>query len=117
MQQAIIASCIFIIVYFFIIVGRRRFHIPIWVSMVIGAVLMLVLQVISLPSALKSINLDVIGFLFGMFSIVAALDKSGVIKLVAVKMLSRANNIDSLLLIFVVGMGCFQLFWLMTLWP
>ena len=110
MQQAIIASSIFVVVYFLIIAGRRRFHIPIWVSMVIGAVLMLALQVISVQSALKSINLDVIGFLFGMFSIVTALDKSGVIKLVAVKMLSRANNIDSILLIFVVGMGMLSAF-------
>jgi Na+/H+ antiporter NhaD/arsenite permease-like protein len=109
-QQAIIASSIFVIVYFLIIAGRRRFHIPIWVSMVIGAILMLALQVISLQSALKSINLDVIGFLFGMFSIVTALDKSGVIKLVAIKMLSRANNPDSLLLIFVVGMGLLSAF-------
>jgi Na+/H+ antiporter NhaD/arsenite permease-like protein len=57
-----------------------------------------------------SINLDVIGFLFGMFSIVTALDKSGVIKLVAVKMLLRANNPNSLLLIFVVGMGILSAF-------
>ena len=43
---------------------------------------------------IESINLNVIGFLFGMFSIVASLDKSGVLKLVAIKMLSRANNLD-----------------------
>jgi Na+/H+ antiporter NhaD/arsenite permease-like protein len=71
---------------------------------------MLAFQAISLQSALKSINLDVIGFLFGMFSIVTALDKSGVLKLVAVKMLSRANNIDSIVLIFVVGMGLLSAF-------
>ena len=98
------------IVYFLIIVGRRRFRIPIWISMVIGAILMLVFQVITLESALKSINLDVIGFLFGMFSIVTALDKSGVLRLVAIKMISRANNLDSLLMIFVVGMGILSAF-------
>jgi hypothetical protein len=52
-------------------------HIPIWASMLIGAILMLVFQVISLESAVKSINLDVIGFLFG---IVTALDKAGLLK-------------------------------------
>ena len=83
MQGYIVASAIFGIVYFLIIVGRRRFHIPIWASMLIGAILMLVFQVISLESALRSINLDVIGFLFGMFSIVTALDRAGVLKLIA----------------------------------
>lgn len=71
---------------------------------------MIVFQVVGLGAALKSINLDVIGFLFGMFSIVAALDKSGVLRLVAVKILSRANNLDSLLLIFVIGMGILSAF-------
>ena len=78
--------------------------------MLIGAFLMIVFQVIGLEAAFKSINLDVIGFLFGMFSIVTALDKSGVLRLVAVKMISRANNLDSLLMIFVVGMGLFSAF-------
>ena len=105
MLQQYIAIVIFAAVYALIILGRtRRYHIPIWVSMLIGAFFMIVFQVIGLEAAFKSINLDVIGFLFGMFSIVTALDKSGVLKLVAIKMLSRANNLDSLLMIFVVGM-------------
>jgi Na+/H+ antiporter NhaD/arsenite permease-like protein len=78
--------------------------------MLIGALLMIVFQVIGLEAAFKSINLDVIGFLFGMFSIVTALDKSGVLGEVAIKMLSRATNLDSLLMIFVVGMGILSAF-------
>jgi len=110
LQEYIIATVIFGIVYFLIIVGRTRFHIPIWISMVIGAILMLAFQVISLESALKSINLDVIGFLFGMFSIVTALDRSGMLKLVALRMLARAKDLNSLLLIFVLGMGILSAF-------
>ena len=109
MQGYIVASVIFGIVYF-LIIGRRRFHIPIWISMVIGAILMLAFQVISLESALKSINLDVIGFLFGMFSIVTALDKSGMLKLIALRMLARAKDLNSLLLVFVLGMGILSAF-------
>jgi len=78
--------------------------------MLVGAFLMIVFQVIGLQAAFKSINLDVIGFLFGMFSIVTALDKSGALKLVAIKMLSRATNLNSLLMIFVVGMGVLSAF-------
>jgi len=109
-QGYIVASAIFGIVYFLIIVGRRRFHIPIWASMLIGAILMLVFQVISLESALRSINLDVIGFLFGMFSIVTALDRAGVLKLIAIRMLTRAKDVNSVLLVFVLGMGILSAF-------
>jgi Na+/H+ antiporter NhaD/arsenite permease-like protein len=50
--------------------------------MLVGAALMVGFQIISIQSAFKSINLDVIGFLFGMFRIVPAFDKSGVLKIV-----------------------------------
>jgi Na+/H+ antiporter NhaD/arsenite permease-like protein len=109
--QQYIAIAIFAAVYVLIIIGRtRQYHIPIWVSMLIGAFLMIAFQVIGLEAAFKSINLDVIGFLFGMFSIVTALDKSGVLRLVALRMLSKANNLDSLLMVFVVGMGLLSAF-------
>jgi Na+/H+ antiporter NhaD/arsenite permease-like protein len=102
---------IFAIVYFLIIFGRKKFKIPIWTSMLIGAALMVGFQIISIDSAFKSINLDVIGFLFGMFSIVSALDISGVLKMVAVKMLSKTNsNPDLILMVFVVGMGLLSAF-------
>jgi Na+/H+ antiporter NhaD/arsenite permease-like protein len=57
--------------------------------MLIGAVPMVVFQVISIQGAYKSINVDVFIFLFGMFSIVSALDKSDIIKFVALKMLFK----------------------------
>ena len=79
-SNIIIAIVIFAIVYFLIIFGRRRFDI-------IGAALMIGFEIISIQSAFKSINLDVIGFLFGMFNIVSALDKSGVLTVVSAKML------------------------------
>lgn len=104
-----IALIIFSIVYV-LIVGRIKFKIPIWIAMLIGAVLMIGFQIIDVNSAIKSIQLDVIIFLFGMFSIVSALDKSGILRLVAVKMLSKAKTPNSLLLIFVVGMGLLSAF-------
>ncbi len=79
--------------------------------MLIGAALMVVFQIISVRSAFKSINLDVIGFLFGMFSIVSALDRSGVLNVVAVKMLKSTNkHPDLILMVFVVGMGLLSAF-------
>jgi Na+/H+ antiporter NhaD/arsenite permease-like protein len=99
-------------IVFFLIIERRRFNnIPIWTSMLIGAALMVGLQVIGVEDAFKAINLDVIVFLFGMFSIVSALDKSGVLKFVAVKMLSKAgNDVNLILLVFVIGFGIISAF-------
>ena len=96
-----IALVIFVIVYV-LIVGRIRFKVPIWAAMLIGASLMMGFQIIDVNSAIKAIQLDVIMFLFGMFSIVSALDRSGVLRYVSVKMLSKAKSPNSLLMMFVV---------------
>lgn len=104
-----IAIAIFAITYT-LIVGRIRFKIPIWVAMLIGASLMLVFQIIGTESAIKSIQFDVIMFLFGMFSIASALDRSGVLRFVAIKMLSKAKTPNALLMMFVVGMGLLSAF-------
>ncbi|MDE1814423.1 MAG: citrate transporter, partial [Thaumarchaeota archaeon] len=104
-----IALAIFAIVYV-LIVGRIRFKVPIWIAMSIGAVLMISFQVIDVESAAKSIQVDVIVFLFAMFSIVSALDRSGLLKLVAAKMMSKAKTPDLLLMAIVVGMGLLSAF-------
>ncbi|HEY7081241.1 MAG TPA: SLC13 family permease [Nitrososphaeraceae archaeon] len=97
---------------FFLIIGRSKLNsIPIWTSMLIGAGLLVGLQVISIEEAFKAIHLDVIIFLFGMFSIVSALDRSGVLRYVATKMLSKANNdVNSILLVFIIGLGILSAF-------
>jgi Na+/H+ antiporter NhaD/arsenite permease-like protein len=77
--------------------------------MLIGAALMIGFQIIDIQSAFKSINLDVIGFLFGMFSIVSALDKSGVLKVISAKMLSKARNNPNLILLISIPINKFIL--------
>ncbi len=104
-----VSLAIFVFVYV-LIVGRIRFKVPIWTSMLIGAALMIGFQVISPTTAFKSVQLDVIMFLFGMFSIVSALDKAGVLRYIAIKMLSKAKSPDRILLIFVVGIGSLSAF-------
>ena len=106
-----VAIGVLALVFFLIIERRRLNNIPIWTSMLIGAGLMVGLQVISIEDAFKAINLDVIIFLFGMFSIVSALDRSGVLKYVAAKMLDKANSDhNSILLVFVIGLGLLSAF-------
>ena len=48
--------------------------------MSIGAIFMVITQTISIQQVIGAINFHVIGFLFGMFSIMSALDKSGVLQ-------------------------------------
>jgi Na+/H+ antiporter NhaD/arsenite permease-like protein len=104
-----ISLAIFVFIYI-LIVGRIRFKIPIWTSMLIGAALMIGFQIISPESAFKAVQLDVIMFLFGMFSIVSALEKAGVLRMIAVRMLAKAKSVNALLMIFVVGMGILSAF-------
>jgi Na+/H+ antiporter NhaD/arsenite permease-like protein len=107
--QEYIALTVFGVVYA-LIIGRRRFGIPIWAAMLIGAALMVGLQVIGVEAALTSINLEVIAFLFGMFSIVSALERAGVLQLIAIKMLTIVKTPGKLLMTFVVGMGLLSAF-------
>jgi len=108
-MQEYIALGVFAAVYT-LIIGRKRFGIPIWAAMLIGAALMIGLQVIGVEAAFRSVKLDVIAFLFGMFSIVSALDRAGVLRRLAVKMLAVAKTPDRLLMVFVIGMGLLAAF-------
>jgi Na+/H+ antiporter NhaD/arsenite permease-like protein len=108
-MQEYIALGVFAVVYA-LIIGHRRFGVPIWAAMLAGAALMVGLQVLSIQAAFMSVNLDVIAFLFGMFSIVSALDRAGVLRRLAIKMLSVAKTPSRLLMAFVVGMGLLAAF-------
>lgn len=108
-MQEYAALAVFGIVYA-LIIGRRRLGIPIWTAMLIGAALMIGLQVTGVVDAFKAVNLEVIAFLFGMFSIVSALERSGVLRAVALRMLARAKTPSQILMIFVVGMGVLAAF-------
>ncbi|HJJ85726.1 MAG TPA: anion transporter, partial [Methanocorpusculum sp.] len=81
-------------VVFLLIIIRRvgRFRLPIWGIMTGGAVFALVLQTISIPSAVSAVQLDVIAFLFGMFVFGAALDKSGLLHSIVLKGFTKAKN-------------------------
>jgi Na+/H+ antiporter NhaD/arsenite permease-like protein len=108
-MQEYVALGVFAAVYV-LIIGRRRFGVPIWAAMLIGAALMVGLQVTGIDDAFLAVNLEVIAFLFGMFSIVSALERAGVLKAVAVRMLAWARTPAQLLMIFVVGMGVLAAF-------
>lgn len=106
----IITLCIFILVYAMIMTRTRLKNIPFWLIMFIGAILVLGFGIISIDSALKSVNLQVIGFLFGMFSITSALEKSGVLNYVIRKVLIKINKVNHILIIIVILSGLLAAF-------
>lgn len=88
----------------------RWFKIPVWTIMMAGAVAMLFLGAISLPTAYIAINLDVIFFLLGMFSIVAAMDLSGLLEYLTLRMLELARSPQRAFALVLFGMSVMSAF-------
>jgi Na+/H+ antiporter NhaD/arsenite permease-like protein len=70
-----------------------------------GAIAVLLSLQISPLDALKSINPDVILFLFGVFTIGQAMEESGYLSSLSFKLFNRARNLDSLVLLILFGAG------------
>ncbi len=84
-------------------VGNIRFRI--WQIMLLGAVVVLATSQITPADALKSINADVMLFLFGVFLIGQALEDSGYLGHLSSKIFSRARSLNTLVLFVLFGMG------------
>jgi Na+/H+ antiporter NhaD/arsenite permease-like protein len=103
---------IFLLVVFVLIavrqVGNVRFHI--WQIMLLGAIGVLVTGQISPLEALKSINPDVMLFLFGVFIVGQALEDSGYLSHLSYRYFRRARSLHSLTLGILFGMGLLSAF-------
>ncbi len=77
----------------------------IWQIMLFGAIAVLITGQISPTDALKSINVDVMLFLFSMFVISVALEESGYLSHLSYEIFKRAKNMDQVLLFILFGMG------------
>ena len=97
---------------FILIIVRRigRFRFQIWQIMALGAIAVLATLQISPLAALKSINLDVMFFLFGMFIVGEALVNSGYLAYLSYRLFHRAKSLDSMVLIILFGMGLMAAF-------
>ena len=92
----------------FLLIAVRQvggFTIRIWQIMLMGALAVLLTGQIGLSDALRSINLDVMVFLFGMFIVGKAMADSGYLSCVASRLFSRAKNPDQVVLVILFGMG------------
>ena len=73
--------------------------------MSIGTILVLGFGIIPIESALESINFQVIIFLFGMFSITSALERSGVLNYVVGTVLLKIKKVDHIIIVIVFMSG------------
>lgn len=89
-------------------VGRLKFRI--WQVMLLGAIIVLLTGQISLPDAAKSINFDVMVFLFGMFVVGEALCRSGYLLHISSRLFGVARSPPSLVLAIIFSMGILSAF-------
>jgi len=82
-----------------------RFRLQIWQVMLFGGVAVLLTGQINPVDALKSVNLDVMFFLFGMFIVGQALEESGYLAHLSYKFFRRAKSPDHLILFILFGIG------------
>ena len=99
---------IIILALVFILISLRQVggvRLEIWQVMLGGALLSLALAQISPEKALLSINPDVMLFLFGMFVVGEALERSGYLSHLSYRIFRGARNQDTLLLLVLFGTG------------
>jgi Na+/H+ antiporter NhaD/arsenite permease-like protein len=102
-----IIPIIILALVFLLIIIRKVGHVnfKVWQIMTLGALAVLITGSISLIDALKSINLEVMLFLFGMFVIGQAFEDSGYLSYISYHFFKRARNLDSILLFIIFGAG------------
>ena len=102
-------SVAILVVVFLLIAVRQvgKIKLEIWQVMTFGALACLLTHQISPTDAVKSINIDVILFLFGMFVVGVGLEESGYLSHISYKIFKRAKSPDELifLILFVVGIA------------
>lgn len=99
---------VFILLIVFILIAIRQvgnIRLQIWQIMLLGALAVLVTGQISLGNAFKSINPDVMFFLFGMFIVGQALEESGYLAHLSHRFCHRVRTLDGLVLFILFGMG------------
>jgi Na+/H+ antiporter NhaD/arsenite permease-like protein len=89
-------------------IGNVRFQI--WQIMLLGAFGVLVTGQISPAEAVKSINIDVMLFLFGVFITGRSLEESGYLSHLSHRFFRKAKSPNILVLYIILGMGIFSAF-------
>lgn len=92
-------------VIFLIAMRGRWTGYKIWHVMALGAMAVVFSGYLSPVHALESVNLDVMFFLFGMFVVGEALERSGYLAQLASWLYGRGRTVDHMVLLTLFGMG------------
>ncbi|MEM4268405.1 MAG: SLC13 family permease [Candidatus Woesearchaeota archaeon] len=106
-------TAILILAVVFLLIAIRqigRFKLKIWFIMATGAIAVMLFGEITPKDALKSINMDVMLFLFGMFVLGRALEQSGLLQHYSYLFFKRASSMDNLVLFILFGAGFLSAF-------
>ena len=100
-------SIITLLIVFLLIAVRQvgNVRLQIWQIMLGGAIAVLISLQISPIDALKSINIDIMLFLFGVFTIGQAMEESGYLSNLSYKLFKHAKNLDTLVIFILFGIG------------
>jgi len=102
----IIPLVVLAIVFCLIIVRKvGRVKLKVWQIMSFGGLAVLLTGSISFLDAIKSIKMDVMLFLFGMFVVGQAFEDSGYLRHVSYKLFRKAKSLDALLLFIIFSAG------------
>lgn len=107
-----VASLIIFAAVYGLIIFRniRGVNIPIWTSMSGGAILVVMLGIVSIDDAVSSINFDVIFFLLGMFVLVSGLESSGMLHRITGRIIWFAKTPRQVLFFIIFVMGLLSAF-------
>jgi Na+/H+ antiporter NhaD/arsenite permease-like protein len=105
-------SVVILLIVLLLIVIRQvgNIRLQIWQIMCGGTVAVLITGQISPSDAIKSVNFDVLLFLFGMFIVGEALEKSGYLSYLSYNFFKFAKSPNSLLILIIFGMGILSVF-------
>ena len=100
-------SVVVLLIVFLLIAVRQvgNIRLQIWQIMAGGAVAVLLSGQIAPLQALHAINVDVLLFLFGMFVVGEALEKSGYLFHLSYRLFNRARTVDALVLLILMCVG------------
>ncbi|WP_094228020.1 ArsB/NhaD family transporter [Methanolobus psychrotolerans] len=102
-----IIPVIILAIVFFLTAVRQvgNIRLEIWQIMTLGTLAVLITGQISIAYAMGAVNLDVMIFLFGMFTIGQALEMSGYLSHLSYRFFKNAGSIDAIILYILFGMG------------
>jgi len=100
---------VIVLIFVFLLIVVRQIgevRIKIYQAMLLGAITVLVSGHITFYDAVRSINPDVMLFLFGMFLLGSALEESGYLSHLSYEVFKRSRTLDGLILSILFVIGC-----------